>query len=502
MRELLLLLFTLGLTSFGHDVVTPKPKLLQKGVPLEGLSGKEGDTVVFKFIVPPEAENVVFKTAGGKGDVDLYARHNVYPTRDDYDAASRVLGTKEEIHLAQPEEGIWYLLVDAYTDYSDIRLSASYAMKRGAIDLPRCLPAPGIFAGSAVVQLKCPTKGAVIRFTTDESEPAASSPLYSHSLKLTANTRLRAKAFDRSGSASPELDAYYDVQPAGAVTELENNTSTHHLAGMAGSEHLFKVAMKGDEKSLTISTESGTGNTELLVRLGAPPTAKTFDHKAGGKGNRATVEIDQPSAGDWYIAVRGRSNFSGVSLLSVSRAAGVDLIAWQPALQPYISEETFSENDCEVQEGITTAGTHTLLRFNTETRNVGASDLVMPSPVDNPAFEYAECHGHYHFKGFARYRLLDSAGQDVATGRKVSFCLLDLSRWDPKANHIGRFDCEEQGIQSGWADIYDSGLPGQWIDITGIPPGIYTLEVTMNPEQVIPESNYLNNTATVGVVIE
>jgi hypothetical protein len=502
MRELLLILFTLGLTSFGHDVVTPKPKLLQKGIPLEGLSGREGTTVVFKFIVPPQAENVVFRTTGGKGDLDLYARHNVYPTRDDYDAASRVFGTKEEIRLPQPEEGIWYVLLDAYTDYTDVQLSASYAMQRGAIDLPRSLPSPGVFAGSAVVQLKCPTKGAVIRFTTDESEPAASSPLYTRHLRFTADTRLRAKAYDRNGNASPELDTYYDVRPAGTIGALESNSATHHLAGMAGSEHLFKLNMKGDERSLTISTEGGTGKTELLVRFGAPPTAKAFDHKASGKGTRATVAIEQPGAGDWYVAVRGRSNFSGVSLLSVSRAAGVDLIAWQPALQPYISEETFSESDCEVQEGMTTAGTHTLLRFNTETRNIGASDLVMPSPVNNPAFEFAECHGHYHFKGFARYRLLDSAGLEVATGRKVSFCLLDLSRWDPKANRISRFTCEEQGIQSGWADIYDSGLPGQWIDITGLSPGAYTLEVTMNPEHVLPESDYSNNTATVGVVIE
>ena len=502
MRVHLLLLLTFGLTCFAHDVVTPKPKLLQKSIPFEGLSGRAGDTVVFKFIVPPGAENVTFKTTGGKGDVDLFARHNVYPTRENYDAASRVQGPKEEIRLPQAEDGIWYLLLDAFTEYSDVRMTAGYTMPRGAIDIPRCVPGPGVFAGNAVVQLKSGTRGATIRYTTDESEPTPASPIYEERLTFATNTHLRAKAFSRNGTASPEVDGYYDVLPGGTVSELVNNTPVHHLAGMVGSEHLFKVTMRGDEKSLEVSSEGGTGKTELLVKFGAAPAAKDFDQKEDRKGNRAMINIAQPAAGDWYVALRGRSFFSGVSVSALARPAGVDLIAWQPALQPYVSEETFSEEDCEVQEGMTTAGTHTLLRFNTETRNIGSSDLVMPSPVNNPAFEFAECHGHYHFKGFARYRLLDGNGIEVATGRKVSFCLLDLSRWDPKANHITRFDCEEQGIQAGWADVYDSGLPGQWIDITGIPAGTYTLEITMNPEHVIEEANYLNNTATVQVVLE
>jgi hypothetical protein len=53
----------------------------------------------------------------------------------------------------------------------------------------------------------------------------------------------------------------------------------------------------------------------------------------------------------------------------------------------------------------------------------------------------------------------------------------------------------------GWADIYDSGLPGQWIDVTGVAPGNYTLEVTVNPDHILDEDDYTNNTVTVPVVI-
>jgi len=502
MRVFLTLLLTFGPVCFGHDVVTPKPKLLQKGTPIEGLSGRAGDTVVFKFIVPPQAEALVFKTSGGRGDVDLYARHNVFPTRDHFDGASRLQGVWEVLALPQPEEGIWYVLVDAYSDFSDVRLNASYKIPRGTIDIPRCIPGPGVFSGSAVVELKCSSPRSVIRFTTDHSEPVDSSSLYSKPLMLTGDTRVRAKAFGRNGKISPELDAEYDVRPPGTVTDLTNGVPAHHLAGSLNSVHLFKVDVPEGGKSLTVSTEGGTGKTELLLKFGSPPTAIDFDRKSHEKGKRASIEMKQPTAGEWFVGVRGWSHFSGVSASAFVRPEAVDLIPWQPALQPYASVETFSENDCEVQEGMTTPGAHTLLRFNTETRNIGNSDLVMPSPINNPNFEFAECHGHYHFKGFARYRLLDVSGVEVASGRKVSFCLLDLSRWDPKANHVGHYDCEEQGIQAGWADVYDSGLPGQWIDITDVPAGVYMLEITMNPDHVIPEADYSNNTAVTEVIIE
>jgi hypothetical protein len=178
------------------------------------------------------------------------------------------------------------------------------------------------------------------------------------------------------------------------------------------------------------------------------------------------------------------------------------LIVWQPILDPYLSTETFETGMCEVEEGLITVGTHRLLRFSTETRNVGGGDMIVPKPADRPdLFEFQECHGHYHFLGFASYRLLNSLNQEVAEGRKVSFCLLDTIRWDPSSSPLPKYTCDNQGIQAGWSDIYDSGLPGQWIDVTGVLAGTYTLEITMNPDQIIEEADYTNNTTSIQVEI-
>src|SRR5204863_100443 len=54
---------------------------------------------------------------------------------------------------------------------------------------------------------------------------------------------------------------------------------------------------------------------------------------------------------------------------------------------------------------------------------------------------------------------------------------------------------------SGWADIYSAGLPCQYIDITGVPPGNYVLQMIVNPDGLLPESNMANNETRVAVTI-
>ena len=177
-----------------------------------------------------------------------------------------------------------------------------------------------------------------------------------------------------------------------------------------------------------------------------------------------------------------------------------DLIIWGPSVGPSISVTYFATNDCTVQEECSGAGTRRLLRFNTLTRNSGTADLVVGSPTNNPLFEFDPCHGHYHFSGFAEYRLFNDCGQ-VAVSAKRAFCLADYGRFDTNASPLPKYTCANQGIQAGWYDVYSSNTPCQWIDITGLPPGDYTLQVEVNPQHLLTESDYSNNTTNIPVVI-
>ncbi|XP_047230421.1 lysyl oxidase-like 5a [Girardinichthys multiradiatus] len=133
-----------------------------------------------------------------------------------------------------------------------------------------------------------------------------------------------------------------------------------------------------------------------------------------------------------------------------------------------------------------------LLRFPQRVKNQGTADFLPLKPRHE--WEWHSCHQHYHsMEAFSNYDLLDvSTGQKVAEGHKASFCLEDTS-CDPGVRR--RFACtaHTQGLGPGCYDTYHANIDCQWIDITDVPPGNYILKVTVNPSQLVQESDFSNN---------
>jgi hypothetical protein len=168
----------------------------------------------------------------------------------------------------------------------------------------------------------------------------------------------------------------------------------------------------------------------------------------------------------------------------------------------YIEMVYFEADACALVEGCVDApGWRRLLRFDSTTPNYGTADLKFGDPEGNPLFVYSECHDHMHFDGYARYRLLAEDGSVSANGHKQAFCLEDYEPWADDAPRRPRYTCDYQGIQMGWADTYGGYLDCQWIDITDVDGGTYTIESNINPDEIIPEKDYGNNVATATVDI-
>ncbi|XP_034387021.1 lysyl oxidase-like 5a [Cyclopterus lumpus] len=133
-----------------------------------------------------------------------------------------------------------------------------------------------------------------------------------------------------------------------------------------------------------------------------------------------------------------------------------------------------------------------LLRFPQRVKNQGTADFLPVKPRHE--WEWHSCHQHYHsMEAFSNYDLLDvSTGQKVAEGHKASFCLEDTS-CDPGVRR--RFACTShtQGLGPGCYDTYHANIDCQWIDITDVLPGNYILKVTVNPSQMVQESDFSNN---------
>jgi hypothetical protein len=278
-------------------------------------------------------------------------------------------------------------------------------------------------------------------------------------------------------------------------------------AGNVGGKSLWFCWTAPNNQPVTIDTIGSSFDTLLAVYTGNAlatlSVVASNDDIVSGQQLQSTVTFTPTSGTTYRIAVDGYGGASGIVTLNwdQSGAPGPDLIIWGPAASPTIISRTFSSGDCEVVEGCETPGTHRLLSFTTETRNIGAGDLIMGNPATNSLFEWAACHGHYHFEEFADYELVDTNGNSVASGHKVGFCLEDVRQWSPTASPSAKYNCGYQGIQSGWADVYAAGLPCQYIDITDVLPGNYTLRMTVNPAGLIAETTTNNNVTLVPITI-
>jgi hypothetical protein len=193
-------------------------------------------------------------------------------------------------------------------------------------------------------------------------------------------------------------------------------------------------------------------------------------------------------------------------------------------------------------------GAETCLRFDSLFANVGEGPLEMRFAIPrDPAseertisqriyrsdgaieersageWEFHGAHGHFHYTGFGVSRLwaTDAVGarvgpEPVRTADKVSFCIIDtdLDAFGKKGNGPRTYhatDCLAptesdtendylvQGITPGWGDLYDWFLPDQYIEVSGVPDGVYVLETIADPDNTILEANESNNCGSVYV---
>lgn len=218
-----------------------------------------------------------------------------------------------------------------------------------------------------------------------------------------------------------------------------------------------------------------------------------------------SVSVDLVPGMVYLIAVDAAENLGGTFSLQWEQTflinGGPDLFVPDRLLNPKIVDQSFADSDCEVEEHCTVQGRRRLLRFDMHTQNLGNEDLIFGPPGDSPLFQYAPCHNHYHFQALAIYRVLTISNVLVRVGNKFGFCLEDVLNVVAPANSTRRFNCNDQGIQAGWGDIYNADLPCQYVDLTGLPSGEYILEVELDPLHQIPESNEDNNIARTTFVL-
>jgi hypothetical protein len=141
--------------------------------------------------------------------------------------------------------------------------------------------------------------------------------------------------------------------------------------------------------------------------------------------------------------------------------------------------------------------------FNVSQRVPGHAGLFEFIPLETRLHYHPE-HFHWHLDEFARYELWTAAPGGVLknlvrTNGKISYCIMDTdplpgTTGSPRHLSCGPF---QQGLSIGWADTYERHLPGQWVDITGLPDGFYALRSIVDPGNYLHETDEDNNDALV-----
>lgn len=182
------------------------------------------------------------------------------------------------------------------------------------------------------------------------------------------------------------------------------------------------------------------------------------------------------------------------------------------------------------------------LQFSATVWNAGSSPLVVdgfrrPNEAVMDAYQYfidsdgnqtgyqkvgemewdnKDTHQHWHFRDFARYRLLDADKNAVVRSRKEAFCLANTdvidytvpgADWQPEGTDL-HTSCGGKGsrslrevLSSGSGDTYAQFRAGQSFSLVGLPNGVYYISVEANPVGRLVEQKTDNNVALRKVTI-
>lgn len=167
------------------------------------------------------------------------------------------------------------------------------------------------------------------------------------------------------------------------------------------------------------------------------------------------------------------------------------------------------------------------LRFETAVANTGQGPLEVAYRVEPPdtnayqvihhaggttsarfavASEFHPTHAHFHFKDFYVTRLYKlGSSKPVTSGSKSGFCPEDSGGDQRNYSCLTEYRMgpagPEQvvGISAGSYDTYRVHLPDQYLEITDVPDGRYVLEIELDPDDNVAESNERDNKVCVTI---
>ena len=102
--------------------------------------------------------------------------------------------------------------------------------------------------------------------------------------------------------------------PPPPATELANGVTVTGITVGANGEVKYQLVVPNGATNLLFAMYGGTGDADMYVKYGAPPTNTSYDCRPYAFGNSENCFFPAPRAGVWYVTLKGYSAGTGISL--------------------------------------------------------------------------------------------------------------------------------------------------------------------------------------------
>lgn len=102
--------------------------------------------------------------------------------------------------------------------------------------------------------------------------------------------------------------------PPPPATELANGITVTGITVGTNGEVKYQLVVPNGATNLLFAMYGGTGDADMYIKYGAPPTNTSYDCRPYAFGNTENCFFPAPRAGVWYVTLKGYSAGTGISL--------------------------------------------------------------------------------------------------------------------------------------------------------------------------------------------
>ena len=299
------------------EVAGGDAQALSAGIAANSLAASGGNALYFVLPASAAQAGLRFASSGGSGNADLYVKFGAKPTTADYDCRSSNADNSESCDIASAQPGSYYAMLLATAAFSATSLTASLI---GNAEPSAAFAHTATGLSVSFTDLSGDSDGSIASrnwnfgdfISTSQTNPVhAYSQAGSYLVQLTST--------DNLGSSNCALRRLVVSPPAQA---LSNGIAVTGIAAKIGGELRYTLAVPAGASNLGFVTAGGSGDADLFVKFGAPPSLSDYDCVSQSPSTSEQCSIGTTQAGTYHVLLRAFSNFSSVALTGSYLASG------------------------------------------------------------------------------------------------------------------------------------------------------------------------------------